>query len=141
MAAQFIISTQNILCFANFCVSEDTSTKEKIKVHYPWQIDFTQPHCGGDFSPDNQLICSGSGTRVHVFDSITGREITTYNGGHRSQVTKVKFSTCGHMIISVDREGCVSLWKAPSKTGTMPRLKKCSGIVPVITVNPFIEDP
>ena len=78
-----------------------------------WRKEFDEFHSGGHVTPDGRLICVGLGTAVQVFESSSGNQVASYNGGHRSQINRVRVS--GHVILSADQKGVVCVWKIPKR--------------------------
>ncbi|MBA3531594.1 MAG: hypothetical protein H0T73_06745 [Ardenticatenales bacterium] len=68
------------------------------------------------FSPDGQLLASGSqDNAVHLWQ--VGDEEATYSlGGHKSDVTSIAFSPDGQLLASASRDKAIRLWRLSDKT-------------------------
>jgi WD40 repeat protein len=66
------------------------------------------------FSPDGQMIATGSQDKTVKLWTVTGREIATFTG-HEDLVRSVKFSPTGKTIATASWDGNVKLWTTEGK--------------------------
>jgi len=67
-----------------------------------------------DFSPDNNLILTGSWDKtVIVFDRQTGEQLLSLNG-HQGPITAARFNPTGDLILTSSVDGTIRIWDALS---------------------------
>jgi WD40 repeat protein len=66
---------------------------------------------GVAWSPDGQLVASGSNPEVALWDSVTGKRVATLNG-HTGQIYSMAWSPASKLLASAADDGTVRLWDA-----------------------------
>jgi hypothetical protein len=61
------------------------------------------------FSPDNRLLATSDGDVIHLWETITGKEVQTFRG-HRGDIESLTFSANGRRLASASWDSTVLLW-------------------------------
>src|SRR5262249_34058310 len=93
------------------------------------------------FSPDGQLLATGGGTTLKLWDAASGREIHTLRGHTRSDydyfplgpggVTSVAFSPDGLVLASTSGDTTVKIWDTRSGEGIRTLLGHTAAVTSV----------
>lgn len=100
-------------------LTDESGDTTKVKIKFPWRLDFDGDHQGGAFSPDGRLLTSASGKHLLIFDSSSGKQLASYSG-HKDVITHITYSSDGQYIGTASADKTVCVWKSPEKTQEPP---------------------
>ncbi|KAA8641512.1 uncharacterized protein ATNIH1004_011648 [Aspergillus tanneri] len=111
----------------------------RVKEEWSAEVQTLEGHSGSvwsvTFSPDSQLLASGSGDgTIKLWDPSTGELCQTLKG-HSALVQSVTFSPDGQLLASGSGDGTIKLWD-PSTGKLCQTLKGHSALVQSVTFSP-----
>lgn len=91
------------------------------------------------FSPDGQILASGSGGRaIQLWRMPDGKLLTTLVG-HTDAVTRIAFTAHGQQIVSSSADGTIRLWGIPPFDPAAITPTVTATATPVISITPVIK--
>ncbi|ELT92900.1 hypothetical protein CAPTEDRAFT_229175 [Capitella teleta] len=109
-AAVIISSQRTVAQIMLIKTDESSSLSQAFRIVKNWTHSFEEPHFGLWLTNDQDVVCSATGSTIHLWNAKNGDEIA-YCNGHEDSILCADFSDDGSLMASGSLDWSVRVWR------------------------------